>query len=272
MTSPPRFPSAPGSLAGTAAAGAAVLAGTRRGAAPTRSQGGAGASTLPPQQPDLPGRHRRAPRRVRADLGGDRGACSRSSRRRSAGTTPSSLAPPTGAATKSADNLAWLFYKDGIRELKLLKGFEETEVVAFLRSIQRARKGAPDEDDLVDDAVGGGLLAAAVQVRRPAAGWRGGDDVVDGTSRAALRPTPSEVQRGTQEAVEESRAAGVVSMADFDATLYFLDEREIDYLQTEIAREYEQDLRRTSPRHCSTSSSCRPTRRCATKSSSTCTR
>ena len=32
-------------------------------------------------------------------------------------------------------------------------------------------------------------------------------------------------------------------MADFDATLYFLDDREIEYLHAEIEREYEQDLR-----------------------------
>jgi hypothetical protein len=35
----------------------------------------------------------------------------------------------------------------------------------------------------------------------------------------------------------------VVNMADFDATLYFLDEQEIEYLQTEIRREYQEDLR-----------------------------
>ena len=32
-------------------------------------------------------------------------------------------------------------------------------------------------------------------------------------------------------------------MSDFDATLYFLDEREIEYLQSEVRREYQTDLR-----------------------------
>ena len=41
----------------------------------------------------------------------------------------------------------------------------------------------------------------------------------------------------------ESKTAGFVNMADFDATLYFLDEREIEYLHAEIEREYQQDLR-----------------------------
>jgi HEAT repeat protein len=45
--------------------------------------------------------------------------------------------------------------------------------------------------------------------------------------------------------VEEETVASrnVVNMSDFDATLYFLDEREIDYLQSEIRREYQADLR-----------------------------
>ena len=50
---------------------------------------------------------------------------------------------------KSTDNLAWLFYKDGVRELTITQGFEDTEVVMFLEIIQRARKAKADEDDLV---------------------------------------------------------------------------------------------------------------------------
>jgi len=37
---------------------------------------------------------------------------------------------------------------------------------------------------------------------------------------------------------------GVVSIEDFDSTLYFLDEKEVEYLRSEVEREYEQDLRR----------------------------
>ncbi len=43
--------------------------------------------------------------------------------------------------------------------------------------------------------------------------------------------------------MEESKVGGLVNMADFDGTLYFLDEREIAYLQQEVKREYQQDLR-----------------------------
>src|SRR5262249_55548248 len=50
---------------------------------------------------------------------------------------------------KSADSLAWSFYKDGVRELKILKGFEDEELVVLLNILQRVRKASPDEDDLL---------------------------------------------------------------------------------------------------------------------------
>jgi len=50
--------------------------------------------------------------------------------------------------SKTPDSLPWLFYKDGVRELTLTKGFEEQEALTFLEMIQRARKATADEDDL----------------------------------------------------------------------------------------------------------------------------
>ena len=89
-------------------------------------------------------------------------------------------------------------------------------------------------------------------------------------SPTAARPTPvaaEEVQRAAREAVEQPRSGGIVDMADFDATLYFLDDREIEYLQSEIVREYQQDLRVNISARCSTSSSRRPKSRSATRCS-----
>lgn len=146
----------------------------------------------------------------------------------------------TGSAAKSPDNLAWLFFKDGVRELKIMKGFEESEVVKLLEIIKRARKASPDEDDLVTmlwEADFATLTYKYVDLLQEG----GGGELADGTD--ANPATADDVQRGTREAVEESRAGGVVNMADFDATLYFLDEREVTYIQDEIAREYQQDLR-----------------------------
>jgi hypothetical protein len=141
---------------------------------------------------------------------------------------------------KSPDNLAWLLSKDGIRELTILPGFEESEAVRFLHLIQRARKASADEDDLVTmlwEADFTFLKYKYVDLLQEGFGG----ELADGTEAAPA--SPSEIERSVKEAVAESQAPGFVKMSDFDATLYFLDEREIEYLHAEIEREYQQDLR-----------------------------
>jgi HEAT repeat protein len=74
----------------------------------------------------------------------------------------------------------------------------------------------------------------------------GAEHVTDDDSLGVVgqnrRIDPAEYAGTAGEETEESRP-GLVNMADFDATLYFLDEKEIEYLQTEVRREYESDLR-----------------------------
>jgi len=55
--------------------------------------------------------------------------------------------------------------------------------------------------------------------------------------------SPNDVRQHVQEEAPPKRE-GVVSVEDFDTTLYFLDDKEIDYLHKEVEREYQQDLRR----------------------------
>ena len=148
--------------------------------------------------------------------------------------------PVTKETSKSTDNLAWLFYKDGVRELTIAQGFEATEVVVFLEMIQRARKANADEDDLVTmlwEADFTFLKYRYVDVLSDGSG----DGLVDGREMSPV--SPGEVQAAAHQPVEATRASTIVDMADFDATLYFLDESEIDYLQSEIAREYKEELR-----------------------------
>jgi hypothetical protein len=148
------------------------------------------------------------------------------------------LTDPTGS--KSADNLAWLFYKDGVRELTLTPGFEGEEIVKLLDIVQRGRRATTDDDDLV---------AMLWEAEFTFLTYRHLDLLQDGpggteTLGAEVTPLPPEqVQRETQAAVEESQASGFVSMADFDSTLYFLDGEEVEYLHREIEREYAHDLR-----------------------------
>ena len=140
-------------------------------------------------------------------------------------------------SSRGSDSLPWLFYKDGVRELRLLRGFEAEELDKLLGIMQRVRKASPDEDDLLTllwevDFVFLryrylDLTLETAPVLAEGERIRGDDDV-------ETRVEPEE---------EPPTRAGVVNMSDFDGTLYFLDEREIEYLQAEVDREYRSDLR-----------------------------
>lgn len=147
-------------------------------------------------------------------------------------------------STKSGDSLPWLFYKDGVRELTLAKGVEQDELLPLLTIIQRARKASPEDDDLLamlweQDFVN-------VRYRYVDLGLEPASPVEDGGPPP--RPmSPEEVREanagGAGEEDQEESRPGVVNLADFDSTLYFLDDKEIDYLQGEVGREYATDLR-----------------------------
>ena len=144
------------------------------------------------------------------------------------------------ANEKTSDNLAWLFYKDGLREITVQRGFEDAEVVKLLEIIQRARHAQPDDDDLVAMFWEADFAFLKYRYIDLLADGTGGDPA-DGTTVEPV--TAGDIERATHEPPPESNVASVVNMADFDSTLYFLDENEIEYLQNEIAREYQQDLR-----------------------------
>jgi HEAT repeats len=156
-------------------------------------------------------------------------------------------------STKSSDSLPWIFYKDGVRELRFLRGFDNDELTKLLDILQRVRKASPDEDDLLTMLwhVDFGFLRyryVDMNVEPTVPLTAGAEFITDGESgspaneRAGRHIDPAEYAGGADEQTTESRP-GVVNMADFDSTLYFLDEKEIEYLQTEVRREYENDLR-----------------------------
>jgi hypothetical protein len=144
-------------------------------------------------------------------------------------------------ATKSADNLAWTFFKDGIREVVLVPGFEQDELVKLLDILQRVRKASPEEDDLLTL-----LWQADFATLRYRYVELGGDPGAGGALSDGGNPptagTAGQVGDRMREEPEPTRSA-VVNMQDFDATLYFLDEKELDYLKQEVEREYASDLR-----------------------------
>jgi hypothetical protein len=138
--------------------------------------------------------------------------------------------------SRGSDSLPWLFYKDGVRELRFLRGFEAEELDKLLGIMQRVRKASPDEDDLLTLLWEGDFVFLRYRY-------------VDLTLETAPVLAEGEYIRSDDEAETPDEAdeapsrAGVVNMSDFDGTLYFLDEREIEYLQTEVDREYRSDLR-----------------------------
>ncbi|MBI4540009.1 MAG: HEAT repeat domain-containing protein [Gemmatimonadetes bacterium] len=152
-----------------------------------------------------------------------------------------------------SDSLAFLFYKDGIRALTFAPGFEDEDLEGFLEVLHRARHLRSEEDDLLTllwERDFGSVRYSYVDL------FTEGADVPEPSGE---EPAPfAEMLRGeleTAEAVAEGEeAAGTeverppapvasIKREDFDATLYFLDERELRYLGAEVERETERDLR-----------------------------
>jgi len=139
-----------------------------------------------------------------------------------------------------SDSIPWILFKDGIRRVTILKGAEDEEIVRLLQVIHRTRTLDPDAgDDLLTllweqdfqlvkyDFVEMGMEEVAPLARE---------------EEPTIAP-PQEVRQQVEEEAAEEQPQPIVSIDDFDSTLYFLDEREIEYLKGEIEREYQQDLR-----------------------------
>jgi hypothetical protein len=145
--------------------------------------------------------------------------------------------PVMTEAEKSSDALPWILYKDGLRELRLTRGVEEQEIVKLVQTIAKVRKGGNEDD----------LLTLLWEFEFSYVRYR----YVDVSFDTAVPIDPSEdmptklVDPTTlhEPPQEQIAPVGVVSMDDFDSTLYFLDESEMQYLQGTIKDHYATDLR-----------------------------
>jgi HEAT repeat protein len=148
-----------------------------------------------------------------------------------------------------ADSLAFLFFKDGVREVTFLPGLESYELERFLGVLQRARKLVPEGDDLltvlweeelqyfqyqfVD------LLAEGVPVPEPGTG----------NTQSEMQAVLEAEDTDEDEAAAEEGEAGeppppqTVSQDDFNPTLYVLDPREMEVLHGELEKELNRDTR-----------------------------
>jgi len=143
-------------------------------------------------------------------------------------------------STRGSDSLPWLFFKDGVRDLRMLRGFEGEELDRLLGILQRVRKASPDEDDLLTMLWQGDFVY--LRYRYVDLSQEATAPLEDGGE--ALAESHEDPRESVEEEESSPSRSGVVSMADFDSTLYFLDEKEIEYLQSEVAREYQIDLRK----------------------------
>ncbi len=156
-------------------------------------------------------------------------------------------------AESRADSLAFLFYKDGVREITFLPGLENDELERFLGVLQKARKLLPEGDDLLTVLWEEDLehfkyqyvdfLAEGVSLPIPGGG---------NTAQELKNVLEAEVEGEEEEAEEEARpgeagaaepAPTSVSQDDFNPTLYALDPREMEKLREELVRELKRDLR-----------------------------
>ncbi|MDH5642892.1 MAG: HEAT repeat domain-containing protein [Gemmatimonadota bacterium] len=138
------------------------------------------------------------------------------------------------------DGLAWLLYKDGIRGITFLPGVEETESVAFLNILNQVRTLPPESaDDLLTL-----LWEQEFEFIRHEATELADADGDEFTKEEIDAPdsetVTAEVQR---QMAEQPESNDFTTIEDSGASLLALNEEELAYLQREITREYEQDLR-----------------------------
>ena len=170
-----------------------------------------------------------------------------------------------------SESLAWGLFKDGMRSLTIHRGAEEEELPRFLETINQARFLPADAgDDLLT------LLweqeFQLIQYHFIEFFGEGGGDLPEQTGTYAGGGNAEEAARpsGRRQAAEEAppRPKGVVDLEDFDSTLYFLDENEINYVAAGAGGGISARRPRVAASTCcSTCSRSRASRRSGTRSS-----
>ena len=157
----------------------------------------------------------------------------------------------TFPAGEGRDSMPFLFFKDGIRFVTFLPGFED-EIERFLDVVNRARvQDQRTDDDMVTllwqqefscfqysyvDA-----LAEGLQVPRPTTPKLVGLELTlvrdDAAGKVQGEPQPPAVEEG------KPTVAGLINRDDFEETLYFLDPDELARLREEVEREWNRDVK-----------------------------
>jgi hypothetical protein len=148
------------------------------------------------------------------------------------------------------DSLPFSFYKDGIRYLKFLPGFE-AEVEAFLGALRRARQHSDDANDMVSvlweedfsclqygyvDVLSDGFSVPDTPLATPGP--------LGGSPLAAEGLSAEELVESSPGGHEGTPFAGGLSRDVFDETLYFLEPSETEALRKSVEIEMARDLHR----------------------------
>jgi HEAT repeat protein len=142
------------------------------------------------------------------------------------------------------DSIAWGLFKDGMRSLTIRRGAELDELPRFLEMINRARFLPADAGD--------DLLTLLWEQEFEFIQYQFVEFLGDGTGPersgsypAAGADDPAAAEARRTAAAEEAppRPKGVVDLEEFDSTLYFLDENEINQVAKAVEHEYGRDVR-----------------------------
>ncbi len=137
-------------------------------------------------------------------------------------------------AERTSDGLAWMLYKDGVRELVLQAGLHRDELLSLIDTLHQVRRASPDDDDLVTMLWERDLP----HVRHRCV------DAEPPHSDAMQPPDAGSRSFGSiAEMAATGTASQIVRMEEFESTLYFLDQAEIEYLRSTLAAEYQTDVR-----------------------------
>lgn len=153
-----------------------------------------------------------------------------------------------------AESLSFLLFRDGVRELTLKKGLEEEELEGLLEALHRARHARGDSDDLVTllwdqdfrflEYGVMDFLTEGMAVPERGDGGLGNPRLIleqEGLGLEEDREEAEEVQSMVRERTLEVEPA--FRLQDFNPTLYALDPADREYLDAELVREMERDLR-----------------------------
>ena len=141
--------------------------------------------------------------------------------------------------------LAWMLYKDGMRILSLRSGAEQDEMIRFLALLNRARFLPTDAgDDLMTL-----LWEEDFQlIHYHFIDLLGDAEPIEGSPVAIGGPAEvgAEERRAQVEEEAPARPKGIVDLEEFDSTLYFLEEDEINYVVQQVQEEYRRDVRQAA--------------------------